>query len=206
MKEMFLDYIQGIIDEPLGSVFVFLGMGAIIASSLLKGKSMKLILILAFLSNAFVSIGYLLQGQGINGAASCLTGAVFSIVNFLFDSKERAVPRPLVAFYGLTFVAVNVAVNFKNMVIFDGGFRLVPIQIVLCVLAIAGCLAFVMCIGQKNGAKYRFWTVMNMLMWCTYDIVSMNFVVLVTHLIQMGFAVVGMIIHDRKNKKEIKSE
>ena len=43
---------------------------------------------------------------------------------------------------------------------------------------------------------------MNMLMWCTYDVVSMNYVVLITHLIQMGFAVVGMIIHDRKKKEE----
>ncbi len=201
MKEMFLDYIQGIIDEPLGSIFVFLGMAAIIASSLLKGRSMKLILILAFLSNAFVAVGYFLQGQGINGCASCLTGAVFSIINFVFDSKNKEVPRPLVAFYGLAFIGINIAVNFKNMVDFTDGFKLVPLQVVLCVLAIAGCLAFVMCIGQKNGAKYRFWTVMNMLMWCTYDIVSGNFVVLITHLIQMGFAVVGMIIHDRKAKK-----
>lgn len=202
MKEMFLDYIQGIIAEPIGSIFVFLGMGAIIASYLLKGKSMKVILILAFLSNAFVAIGYLLQGQGINGAASCLTGAVFSIINFLFDSKNKEVPRPLVAFYGLAFIGVNIAVNFKNMVNFEGGFSLVPIQIVLCVLAILGCLAFVMCIGQKNGAKYRFWNIMNMLMWCTYDVISGNFVVLITHLIQMGFAVVGMIIHDRKKSNK----
>ena len=201
MKEMFLDYIQGIIAEPIGSIFVFLGMGAIIASYLLKGKSMKVILILAFLSNAFVAIGYLLQGHGINGAASCLTGAVFSIINFLFDSKNKEVPRPLVAFYGLAFIGVNIAVNFKNMVNFEGGFSLVPIQIVLCVLAILGCLAFVMCIGQKNGAKYRFWNIMNMLMWCTYDVISVNFVLLITHLIQMGFAVVGLIIHDRKKSK-----
>lgn len=197
MKEMFLDYIQGIIDEPLGSIFVFLGMAAIIASYLLKGKSMKLILILAFLSNAFVALGYLLQGQGINGCASCLTGAVFSIINFMFDSKNKEVPRPLVVFYGLTFVGVNIAVSYNSIAASD---ELVK-DIALCVLAIAGCLAFVMCIGQKNGAKYRFWNVMNMLMWCTYDVVSANYVVLITHLIQMGFAVVGMIIHDRKAKK-----
>lgn len=201
MKEMFLDYIRGIIEEPLGSVFVFLGMGAIIASYLLKGKSMKLILILAFLSNAFVAIGYLLQGQGINGAASCLLGAVFSIVNFLFDSKEKDVPRPLVAFYGFAFVGANIAVNFNNMFAFTDGFSAYPKQIVHCLFAIAGCLAFVMCIGQKNGAKYRFWNVMNMLMWCMYDIVSANYIILITHLIQMGFAVVGMIIHDRKKGK-----
>ena len=196
MKEMFLDYIQGIIAEPLGSIFVFLGMVAIIASYLLKGKSMKLILILAFLSNAFVAIGYLLQGQGINGAASCLTGAVFSIINFLFDSKNKEVPRPLVAFYGIAFIGVNIAVSYGGIVSSTN----VAKDIALCVLAILGCLAFVMCIGQKNGAKYRFWNIMNMLMWCTYDVISENYIVLITHLIQMGFAVVGMIIHDRKKK------
>lgn len=196
MKEMFLDYIQGIIDQPLGSIFVFLGMGAIIASYLLKGKSMKVILILAFLSNAFVALGYLLQGQGINGCASCLTGAVFSIVNFVFDSKKKPVPRPLVAFYGLAFIGINIAVSYGTIAASSNIIK----DIALCALAICGCLAFVMCIGQKNGAKYRFWNVMNMLMWCTYDVVSGNFIVLITHLIQMGFAVVGMIIHDRKKK------
>lgn len=190
--------------EILAFIFSTMGLIAMITSSLLKGKSMKLILFLVFLSNAFVAISYFIGGQGLNGAASCLLGATQSIINFFFDKKNKPLPRWLVAIYAVSFVGVNIAVSFNGMFTFGDTFGVDYKAVVLCCLAIAGCLAFIMCIGQKNGAKYRFWTLINMLMWCTYDLISGNVQVLITHIVQLTFAVVGMIIHDRKNKKEIK--
>ena len=186
--------------ETLAFIFSTLGLIAMLTSSLIKGKNMKKILILVFLSNAFVAISYLLGGSGFNGAASCLLGALFSIVNYFFDAKEKPIPKWLAAFYGLSFVAVNVFVSFNSIVSFGDTVSIDYKALILCILAILGTLAFVMCIGQKNGAKYRFWTVMNMMMWCIYDLISGNIQVLITHVIQLSFAVIGMIIHDRKNK------
>ena len=68
----------------------------------------------------------------------------------------------------------------------------------LGVLVIVASLTFILCIGQKNGPKYRFWTLINMALWCTYDILSGSYSVLVTHGIQLSFTIIGMIIHDRK--------
>lgn len=186
--------------ETLAFIFSTLGLIAMLTSSLIKGKNMKKILILVFLGNAFVAISYLLGGSGFNGAASCLLGALFSIVNYFFDAKEKPIPKWLAAFYGLSFVAVNVFVSFNSIVSFGDTVSIDYKALILCILAILGTLAFVMCIGQKNGAKYRFWTVMNMIMWCIYDLISGNIQVLITHVIQLSFAVIGMIIHDRKNK------
>ena len=186
--------------ETLAFIFSTLGLIAMLTSSLLKGKNMKKILILVFLGNAFVAVSYLLGGSGLNGAASCILGALFSIVNYFFDAKEKPVPKWLAAIYGLSFVAVNIIVSFNSIVTFGDTVSVDYKALVLCVLAIFGTLAFVMCIGQKNGAKYRFWTVMNMIMWCIYDLISGNIQVLITHIIQLSVAVVGMIIHDRKNK------
>lgn len=185
--------------ETLALIFSTLGLIAMLTSSLLKGKNMKKILILVFLGNAFVAVSYLLGGSGLNGAASCILGALFSIINYFFDAKEKPVPKWLAAIYGLSFVAVNIIVSFNSIVTFGDTVSVDYKALVLCVLAIFGTLAFVLCIGQKNGAKYRFWTVMNMIMWCIYDLISGNIQVLITHIIQLSVAVVGMIIHDRKN-------
>lgn len=192
--------------DTLAFIFSTLGLIAMLTSSLLKGKNMKKILILVFLGNAFVAISYLLGGSGFNGAASCLLGALFTIVNYFFDAKEKNVPKWLAAFYGVAFVAVNIFVSFNSIVTFGETVAIDYKALVLCVLAIFGTLAFVMCIGQKNGAKYRFWTVMNMIMWCIYDLISGNISVLITHIIQLSFAVVGMIIHDRNNKNKLINE
>lgn len=174
-------------------IFSVLGLIAMLTSSLIKGRNMKTILILAFLGNGFVAISYLLDGSGLNGAASCLLGATQSIINYFFNKKEKELPRWLVAVYALSFVVVNIVVSFQSLLTSAKA-------IILCVLAICGCLAFVMCIGQKNGAKYRFWTIVNMVMWCIYDMISGAYSVLATHIVQLTFAVVGMIIHDRKKE------
>ena len=65
-------------------------------------------------------------------------------------------------------------------------------------LVIVASLTFVMCIGQKSGAKYRFWTIVNMVLWCTYDVLAPAYSALATHIPQLLFTVAGMIIHDRK--------
>ena len=189
--------------DTLAFIFSTLGLIAMLTSSLLKGKNMKKILILVFLGNAFVAVSYLLGGSGFNGAASCLLGALFSIINYFFDAKEKAIPKWLAVVYGLSFVAVNIIVSFNSIVTLGDTVTIDYKALVLCVLAIFGTLAFVMCIGQKNGAKYRFWTVMNMIMWCIYDLISGNIQVLITHIIQLSVAVIGMVIHDRKNKVKI---
>ena len=126
-----------------------------IIASLIKGENMKKILFFVFCGNVLFATSYLVGGSGFNGAASCYLGGVQTIINYFFDSKGKPLPKWLVVVYALSFVGVNLAV---------GGFK--P----LVILAIVACLTFIMCIGQKNGAKYRFWTIVNNSLWCLYDI------------------------------------
>lgn len=173
--------------SALSFVFSTLGLVSMIIASLVKGKSMKVILALVFCGNFFFAVSYLLGGQGINGAASCFVGAAQSIINYFFDSKNKPLPKWLVAVYALSFIAVNLIV---------GGFS------GLGILAIIASLSFILCIGQKNGAKYRFWTIVNILLWCFYDLISKSYGALTSHVPLLLFTVAGMIIHDRKGKKE----
>ena len=174
--------------QILSSVLCIAGSACIIGSTLIKGEKMKQILFLVFCANFLVATGYLVGGSGINGAASCYLGAGQAIVNYFFESKNKPLPKWLLAIYAASFIIVN---------LWFGGFNL------LCLLAIVATLVFVLCIAQKNGSRYRFWTLVNVILWCSYDIFSKSFGALFTHVPQLFFAVVGMVWHDagKKNKE-----
>lgn len=168
----------------LSYILSLAGLGAMITASLIKGKNMKTILLFVFLGNIFVATSYLLSG-GINGAVSCYIGGAQTLINYFYDRNKKPLPKWLIAVYAVAFVVLNLITGFSW----------------LCVLAIIASLTFILCIGQKVGSKYRFWTLVNMGLWCLYDVLSGSFGVLFTHGTQLVFALVGMVIHDRNNKK-----
>lgn len=176
------------IKEILAYGFSLLGLASMITASLIKGKNMKKILFFVFGGNFFVAISYFLDGSGLNGAASCVLGCIVTLINYTFESKNKPVPKWLAVIYGVAFTVVNLVVS--------KGFSW------LGLLAIVACLMFVMCIGQKNGAKYRIWTIVNMSLWVIYDILSGAYSVLPSHIPQLIFPIVGVFVHDIKKKKK----
>lgn len=180
------------IKEILAYGFSLLGLASMITASLIKGKNMKKILVFVFGGNLFVAISYLLDGSGINGAASCILGCIVTLINYVFQSKNKPIPKWLAAIYGLAFITVNLIVS-KGV---SG----------LGLLAIVACLMFVMCINQKNGAKYRIWTIINMSLWVIYDIIAGAYSVLPSHIPQLIFPIVGVFVHDIKKKKKNSEE
>ena len=171
--------------ESLAFILSILGTICICVPPLLKGKSMKLILLLVFSANALVATSYLLTGA-YNGAASCFVGAAQSIINYFFDKKNKKLPIWLIVIYALAFIGVNLWV-FKQ--IFD-------------LVAMIASLTFIMCVGQKSGRKYRVWTFINTALWITYDLLMGSYGPLVTHLILLGTVISGFIMHDIRKKSE----
>ena len=179
--------------EILAYILSFLGLASMIAASLVKGKNMKLILFFVCCGNAFVGVAFLLEGKGLNGAASCFVGAVVTIINYFFEAKGKKVPKFLTLVYGLVFTVVNLIVS--------GGFVGADALGVVCgLIAIAATWMFCMCIGQENGSKYRFWTILNMGLWLIYDVISGSYSVLVSHILQFLFPIVGKVLFDRKKE------
>ena len=169
--------------QTLSFILCALGFVSLVSASLIKGDKMKPVLFLVFCANMLYATGYLVGGSGINGAASCYLGGVLSIINFFFESKNKPVPKWLIFVYMAAFIALNLIV---------GGFT------ILVGVAIIACLIFVLCIGQKDGASYRFWTVLNLAQWCLYDLLSRSYGALAGHVAQLLFTGAGMVIHDRK--------
>lgn len=155
--------------------------------SLLKGKNMKLILLLLCIGNLLVTISYFIDG-GVNGAAASIMGVICTLINFILETKNKPVPKWLVAFY----IAVSFVINLY-----------VSKGIDIYMLLVTGCaVAFHISTTRKNGKDYRFWILFNLLLWCVYDFISASYSVLITHGIQFVINVFGMVWHDRK--KEIK--
>ena len=161
------------------------GLVAMILASTVKTKSMKVILALVFAGNFLVATSYLIDGNN-NGAACCYIGAAQALINYFFDKNNKSIPKWLVAIYAAVIVGINLAVLTE----------------VLDLLAIIASLTFILCIGQSNGSKYRFWTIVNMVLWITYDIIKGSYAALFTHVSLLLFTVLGKLIYDRKRAKE----
>ena len=170
--------------ETLAFILSTLGTVCICIPPLLKGKNMKVILLLVFSANVLVATSYLLTGA-YNGAASCFVGGAQAIINYFFDKKQKPIPIWLIVIYALSFITVNL-LAFK--VIYD-------------LIAMIASLTFIMCIGQKTGTKYRVWTFINTALWMTYDILNVAWGPLLTHGIQICTIISGFIIHDIKKKQ-----
>jgi len=147
---------------------------------------MKLILMLVFITNALIATSYLLTGA-YNGAASCCVGAAQSIINYFYERKNKPLPAWLICLYALAFIVVNLLV-FSH---------------ITDLIAMIASLTFIMGISQKNGKKYRIWTLVNTVLWLTYDLVNLSFGPLTTHLIQLTTVFLGMVMHDRKSKDTV---
>ena len=171
--------------EILAFVFSILGQIMIITASLLKGKRMKLILLLLVGANFSYATSYVLNGTGINGAASCYLGGLIAIVSYFFDSKGKQSPHWLLAIYAALFAAVNIIFGT---------------DILLTILAIAATMCFVISIAQPNGKMFRFWTIGNLVCWITFDIISGTYSTLLAHSCQLAGTILGVILHDRKEK------
>ena len=167
--------------ETLAFSLSSLGTVCVCCSTLLKGKNMKLILFLVFLTNSLLATSYILTGA-FNGAVSCCIGAAQTLINFLFQRKNKAIPRWLIAVYAIAFTIANVLVFSR----------------ITDAIALLASLAFIMGICQKNGKMYRVWTLANTGLWIAYDFISFSYGPLSTHIILFVTIVLGMILHDRK--------
>lgn len=173
--------------ETLSFIFSVVGFFAGIAPNLIKGKNMKLILFLLVCCNLLYGCSYLVGGgDGINGAASGFLGAAVAGINYIFESKDRPVPKWLALVYGVTFTALHLSL---------GGFTLSSL------FSILATAAFILCIIQKNGKMYRVWALANISFWVIYDIISQSYEILPVHSIQVLTVIIGMIIYDRKKNE-----
>ena len=175
--------------DTLAFILSISGLIIGVSASIIKGKKMGLILLCVLLSNFLMATSYVVEviigKDSLNGAISCYIGCLLAGINFLFQRKDKDIPKWLIGIYALVFITANLC----------GG------RTWLSVLSIVACLTFIGGIAQKSGKGYRTWHVINSSLWCTFDILSEAHGPLVTHIILLTFDLAGIIIHDIKKKE-----
>ena len=78
--------------ETIAFILSLFGTVCVCVPPLLKGKNMKLILLLVFMSNAAVGVSYILTGA-MTGGVSCLIGAAQAIINYFFERKGKILDK-----------------------------------------------------------------------------------------------------------------
>ena len=147
-------------------------------------RDVKKILILLATANLAIAISYFLQ-KSYNGAISCTIGAVTAIVSGVYDIKGKEIPLFVSILYGVAFTIANL---FAWEAWHTTG------------IVIIASLMFAISTIQKTGTMYRVWTMGNILLWITYDIITESGASLVSHLITFTFITSGMIIDIVKSK------
>lgn len=175
--------------EILAFVLSILGTVCICASFLIKGKNMKLILLLACITNVLTVASYALTGA-YNGALTCCIGVGKLITNYCYERKNKQPPRwTVVAFLGASVVV--------SLLVFSSFIDIVPIL---------SAFVYTVGISGKNGRHYRIWMLVNTGLWVVYDLVTLSFGPLCSHLIQIGTILFGMFMYDRKKEVQLKAE
>jgi hypothetical protein len=147
-------------------------------------KNMKYVLICQLLSNAILGTQLVLEGQ----ASTCGVVAVAlvqTIISYILGAKKKAFPVWLTCVFIVIFTVVSI-ITYKS--VFD----------------ILTCLAvwfFAIGIVQKRSSICRIYSLVNSILWLTYDIFCAPSAVL-THAVIIVFIVVGMIRLDREDWKK----
>ena len=152
------------------------------------GKKMKTILTFNFVGNLLVGTSYLLVNS-YSGAAICFVACVQVIINYLFNIREKILPKALVAFHVVVFLGVNI-LTFRNW--YD-------------VLALAASLLFVLSVAQSDTKHYRFLFASNSMLWIVYDLLSGSYGNLFTHVVLFMATLLAMVVRDiRESNKDKK--
>ena len=152
-------------------------------------KNVKPILLCQLMSNLLCSITYLLLG-GFSGAAICLVAILQCIVSFVCNVKDIK-PHWLLC---VGFTAVYVACS------------IVWAQSVADVFSAMGAVVFSIGMTQKKASVTRLWYAANPVCWMIYDVFTMAYGNLITHLIIFASTMAAIIRIDlaayRKNGKK----
>ena len=168
-------------------IISILSTACIVSTSYIK--NVKTILVLLATANLAIAISYFATGN-YNGAVSCTLGALTAIISGVYDMKGKDIPLFVSVLYGVVFTIANLCA-WEDWI---------PTGIV-----IVASLMFAISTVQKTGKMYRVWTVGNILLWITYDIIQKSGGTLVSHMITFTFMISGMIldvVRARKAKQQ----
>ena len=151
-------------------------------------KKMKTVLIFSLIGNALVCTNYLIT-KSYSGSAICFIAVIQLIVNFSFTSRDKRIPKWIIAINAVTFLAIN----------------LLTFRVYYDIFSLIASLLFVFSVSQSSAKYYRILTITNALVWIAYDTLAKSYANLITHII-LVIATTGSIIYRDIIKKDDSSQ
>ena len=156
----------------------------VVAIVLKQMKTMRMILLFEVIANLLASSNYLLLG-GDAGATVSVLAIVQSLVMYLFNRRERAVPVAVPA----VFIALYVAGSVYSLIS-----KADPMEIFPAISAVC----FAVALTCKKPFFYRSWSVVNALCWIVYDGYTASYVMMAVHLGILLSTVIAIIRLDAR--------
>lgn len=163
---------------------IFGVIGIIFSVLSMQMKTKKNIMIMLLCLNLASALNFLFLNS-ISGSLVCFFAVFETILNYLFDSKNKKVPIYVIAFY----VVVNLVLGFST---YNSLLDLIPI-----VCALIYCAT----ICTKKESIIRKEMFINQTLWLIYDIVVKAYMFSISNILTLISIVISMIRYDYKKKK-----
>lgn len=160
----------------------FLGILVIIANVIaMQMKNKKQIIFMLILVNLFSAIYFILL-QSYSGAIICFFAIIQTIINKIFESKEKQVPKLVILIYIVISIILG-AITFNSFI---------------DVLPIICSILYTITIIQNKEKNIRRISLVNIVLWIVYDIVCQAYSAAISDSLMAISILVGMYRLDYK--------
>lgn len=166
----------------IAQVFGILGIAANVSS--MQFKKRKQILIALLFLNLFSALNFVFLGTWSSTYISFFAVAEM-IINYLFERKNKPVPKLLVALY----IVINILLG---MLTFTG-----PLDIVPIICAIIFCITILL----KDEQQIRFAMLINQCFWLVYDLSVGAYMFAVSNVLTIISISIAIIRYSKKNPR-----
>ena len=167
----------------LAQIFGFLGAISNMVAMQIDDK--KKILLFYVLANFTYGTNYLLLGA-ISGAVICFVEGIETIINTIFEHKNKTIPKWLLVIYLLIALGIGVYTYTSIIDLF----------------AILGGILYVLLITVKKESSIRKITFILMIIWITYDFIVKSYVAGINDTIILISTMIGIYRFDIKKGKK----
>ena len=176
-----------IANMTLADFFSYISLG--LAVAIVYMKDIKKILVGEIAINISVAVSFLLK-EGYSAAGMNCVAVLYTVIAFIYSKRDEKIPLWQLLSFGTVFVGWG-AVTFSDW---------------RDLLPIACSVLFILAVMQKEPARYRFFKVLNSLIYVIYDVAILLYSMVPTHafLVVMGVAAIIQldILPKRKKIKE----
>lgn len=160
-------------------------IGIIFSVLSMQMKTKKNIMIMLLCLNLASALNFLFL-DSISGSLVCFFGCIETIVNYLFDSKNKRVPIYIIVFY----VIVNIALGLST---YHSPIDLLPI---ICALLYCATV----CVKKESNIRKLMFA--NQSIWLVYDLIVKAYMFSISNVLTLVSIVIAYFRYDYKKRSK----